>query len=136
MIDAVRCAIAIQQGMEERNTSVAQSRRILFRMGINLGDIIIEEGDIFGDGVNVAARLEALARPGKIYVSASVREQVGEKLPISFADMGDHNVKNIARPIHVYKIDKGIDPSAPATPNSPSPSLTLPDRPGLLRKLA
>jgi TolB-like protein len=131
VIDAVRCAVVIQQGMEERNTSVAQSRRILFRIGINLGDIIVEEGDIFGDGVNVAARLEALARPGEINVSASVREQVGEKLPIFFADMGDHNVKNIARPIHVYKIEKRIDPSVATVPNSPNSSLALPDRPSI-----
>jgi adenylate cyclase len=130
VIDAVRCAVVIQQGMEERNTSVAQSRRILFRVGINLGDIIVEEGDIFGDGVNVAARLETLAQPGEIYVSGSVREQVGEKLPISFADMGAHNVKNIARPIHVYKIEKYADPDAAAMPST-NPSLALPDRPSI-----
>jgi TolB-like protein/Tfp pilus assembly protein PilF len=130
VIDAVRCAVVIQQGMEERNASVAQSGRILFRVGINLGDIIVEEGDIFGDGVNVAARLETLARPGEIYVSASVREQVGEKLPIGFADMGEHNVKNIARPIHVYKIEKCVDPVAAATPSTKL-SLALPDRPSI-----
>jgi len=130
VIDAVRCAVVIQQGMEERNASVAQRQRIIFRIGINLGDIIVEEGDIFGDGVNVAARLEALARPGEVYVSASVREQVGEKLPIGFADMGEHKVKNIARPIHVYKIEKGVDPSATATPST-KPSLALPDRPSI-----
>jgi adenylate cyclase len=130
VIDAVRCAVVIQQGMEERNASVAQRQRIIFRIGINLGDIIVEEGDIFGDGVNVAARLEALARPGEVYVSASVREQVGEKLPIGFADMGEHKVKNIARPIHVYKIEKGVDPSATAT-HSTKPSLALPDRPSI-----
>jgi adenylate cyclase len=130
VIDAVRCAVVIQQGMEERNTRVAQSRRMLFRIGINLGDIIVEEGDIFGDGVNVAARLEGLARPGEVYVSGSVREQVGEKLPISFADMGEHKVKNIARPIHVYKIEKCVDPGAVAM-SSTSPSLALPDRPSI-----
>jgi class 3 adenylate cyclase len=106
VIDAVRCAVVIQQGMEDRNASVDQSRRIRFRVGINLGDIIIEDGDIFGDGVNVAARLETLAQPGEIYVSASVRDQIGDKLPVGFADIGEHNVKNIARPIHVYRVEK------------------------------
>jgi TolB-like protein/Tfp pilus assembly protein PilF len=130
VIDAVRCAVVIQQGMEERNASVAQSRRIFFRVGINLGDIIVEEGDIFGDGVNVAARLEALAQPGEIYVSASVREQVGEKLPVSFADIGEHKVKNIARPVHVYRIEKCVDPSAVGTPSA-NPTLSLPDRPSI-----
>src|SRR5262249_50830834 len=129
VIDAVRCAVVIQQGMEERNASVAENRRILFRVGINLGDIIVEEGDVFGDGVNVAARLEGLARPGEILVSGSVREQVGEKLPIGFADMGEQEVKNIARPIHVYKIEKRIDLSAAATPSISS--LALPDKPSI-----
>src|SRR5262249_8230857 len=124
------CAVVIQQGIKDRNASVDQSRRILFRVGINLGDIIVEEGDIFGDGVNVAARLEALARPGEVYVSASVREQVGEKLPITFADVGEHKVKNIARPIHVYRIEKSIEPGAAAM-TSTGPSLALPDRPSI-----
>ena len=130
VIDAVRCAVVIQQGIKDRNASVDQSRRILFRVGINLGDIIVEEGDIFGDGVNVAARLEALARPGEVYVSASVREQVGEKLPITFADMGEHKVKNIARPIHVYRIEKDVEPGTAAM-SSTGPSLALPDRPSI-----
>ena len=130
VIDAVRCAVVIQQGMEERNANVPQGQRILFRVGINLGDIIVEDGDIFGDGVNVAARLEALARPGEINVSASVREQLGEKLPIGYADMGEHNVKNIARPIHVYKIEKRIEPGVAAS-NPAKPSLALPDRPSI-----
>src|SRR5436305_12100519 len=106
VVDAVRCAVVVQQGMEDRNANIPEGQRIRFRIGINLGDIIIDEGDIFGDGVNVAARLEALAEPGEIYVSASVREQVGEKLPIGFADRGERTVKNITRPVHVYRIDK------------------------------
>lgn len=130
MIDAVRCAVVIQQGMKERNASVDQSQRILFRVGINLGDIIVEEGDIFGDGVNVAVRLETLARPGEIYVSASVREQVGERLPIMFADIGEQKVKNIARPIHVYKIETCIEPGAAAM-TSTGPSLVIPDLPSI-----
>jgi adenylate cyclase len=131
VIDAVRCAVVIQQGMEDRNASVTQSQRILFRIGINLGDIIIEDGDIFGDGVNVAARLEALARPGEIYVSGSVREQLGEKLPVGFADMGEHNVKNISRPIHVYRIEKRGEPGATIADKAEKRPLTLPDRPSI-----
>jgi TolB-like protein/class 3 adenylate cyclase/cytochrome c-type biogenesis protein CcmH/NrfG len=131
VIDAVRCAVVIQQGMEDRNANVALNQRILFRVGINLGDIIIEDGDIFGDGVNVAARLEALAQPGEIYVSASVREQLGEKLPLAFADMGEYNVKNIARPIHAYRVEKRGEPSVSVAANVEKRSLALPDRPSI-----
>ena len=120
IVDAVRCAVIIGQGMEDRNANVDADRQIQFRCGINVGDVIVEDGDIFGDGVNVAARLEALAKPGEIYVSGTVREHVGEKLPVRFADMGQHTVKNIARPIHVFRIDPGPgDESAPA-PAPPS----------------
>src|SRR5918911_1760797 len=104
VVDAVRCAIVMQQGMEDRNANLPEAHRIRYRVGINLGDVIVEDGDIFGDGVNVAARLEALAEPDEICVSASVREQVGEKLPIGFSDFGEHQVKNIARPVHVYRL--------------------------------
>src|SRR5215510_6018235 len=98
IVDAVRCAVVMQQGMESRNVNVAEAERIRFRIGINVGDVIVEDDDdIFGDGVNVAARLEALAEPGRICVSATVREHVAEKLPIGFADLGEHSVNNIAR---------------------------------------
>ena len=96
IVDAVRCAVVMQQGIESRNANVDESRRLRFRIGINVGDVIVEGDDIFGDGVNVAARLEALADPGRICVSATVREHVAEKLPIGFADLGQHSVKNIA----------------------------------------
>jgi adenylate cyclase len=105
VVDAVRFAVVLVQGMTDRNADVPEDRRMRFRVGINLGDIIVDDNDIFGDGVNVAARLEALAEPGEIYVSSSVREQVGEKLPICFIDRGEHHVKNIARPVRVYRID-------------------------------
>jgi adenylate cyclase len=95
VVDAVRCAVVVQKGMEDRNTNVPERERISFRIGINVGDVMVDEGDMFGDGVNVAARLEALAAPGEICVSYSVREQVGEKLPIRFTDLGEHGVKNI-----------------------------------------
>src|SRR5215471_10093925 len=115
VVDAVRCAVIMQQGMEDRNANIPESERIRFRIGINLGDIMVDEGGMFGDGVNVAARLEALAEPGEICVSASVREQVGEKLAIGFADFGEHSVKNIARPVRVYRVENRAKPrSGPA----------------------
>jgi adenylate cyclase len=110
VVDAVRCAVVVQKGMEDRNANLPERERIRFRIGINVGDVMVDEGDMFGDGVNVAARIEALAAPGEICVSASVREQVGEKLPIGFADFGEHSVKNIARPVRVYRVEKSIEP--------------------------
>jgi adenylate cyclase len=104
VVDAVRCAVEVQREMIARNTDVPVERRLEFRMGINVGDIIIEDGDIFGDGVNIAARLEALAEPGGICVSAAAHEQVRDRLDISFDDLGDQEVKNITRPVRVYSI--------------------------------
>ena len=107
VVDAVRCAVEVQREMAERNAGVSPERRIEFRIGINLGDIIIDEGDIFGDGVNIAARLEALADPGGICVSRVVRNQVRDKLDFAFGDMGEQQVKNIARPVHVHSVVLG-----------------------------
>src|ERR1700730_17081027 len=104
VVDAVRCAVEVQREMAARNADVPAERRIDFRIGVNLGDIIIDENDIFGDGVNVAARLEAVAEPGGICVSRVVRDQVRDKLAISFEDMGEQQVKNIARPVRAYRI--------------------------------
>src|SRR5258708_34920473 len=104
IVDAVRCAVVMQQGMEDRNANLNPSERIRFRLGINVGDVIVDDGDIFGDGVNVAARLEALAEPGEICVSATVREHVGAKLPIRFAALGQPTLKNIPPPVHVFRI--------------------------------
>jgi TolB-like protein/class 3 adenylate cyclase len=104
VVDAVRCAVEVQQGMAARNAQVPEARRIEFRMGINLGDIIRDGRDIFGDGVNVAARLEALAEPGGICLGASAHEQVRDKLDLAFDDMGEQHVKNIARPVRVYAL--------------------------------
>jgi len=112
VVDAVRCAVVVQKGMEDRNANLPERERIRLRIGINVGDVMVDEGDMFGDGVNVAARIEALAAPGEVCVSASVREQVGEKLPIGFADFGEHSVKNIARPVRVYRLEKSIEPLA------------------------
>jgi adenylate cyclase len=104
VVDAVRCAVEIQRDMAERNAGVPQDRRIDFRIGINLGDIIVDGDDIYGDGVNVAARLEALAEPGGICVSRTVCDHVQDKLSFAFEDMGDQRVKNIARPVHVMRV--------------------------------
>jgi len=104
VVDAVRCAVEIQQAMAERNVDAPRDKRIEFRIGINLGDVILDEGDIYGDGVNLAARLEALAEPGEICVSRVVRDEVRDKLDISFEDGGAQRVKNIARPVHVYRV--------------------------------
>ncbi len=104
IVDAVRCAVEFQREMAERNAGVPPDRRIEFRVGINLGDIISEEGDIFGDGVNVAARLEALAEPGGICVNRAVRDQVRDKLALAFEDLGEQQVKNIARPVRAYRV--------------------------------
>jgi adenylate cyclase len=104
VVDAVRCAVEFQRGMGEREPEVPEGQRIRFRIGINLGDVIVEEHDIFGDGVNVAARLEALAEPGGIYVSGTVRDHIRDKLPYPFEDMGEQSVKNIARPVRVYAL--------------------------------
>src|SRR5246127_3518191 len=102
VVDAVRCAVDVQREMALRNADLPADRRIEFRIGINLGDIIKDGRDIFGDGVNVAARLEALATPGGICVSRVVRDQVRDKLAVSFEDMGEQQFKNIARPVRAY----------------------------------
>jgi len=124
VVDAVRCAVEAQGEMALRNADVPAERRIEFRIGINLGDIIIEEHDIYGDGVNVAARLEALAEPGGICVSRVVRDQVRDKLDLAFEDMGEQQVKNIARPLRVYRIAIAERPLAKAP-------LPLPEKPSL-----
>jgi adenylate cyclase len=107
VVDAVQCAVQIQQGMAELNADVPMERRIEFRAGINVGDIIIDGDDIFGDGVNVAARLESLADPGGICVSRKVQEEVRDKLDIAFEDAGERELKNIVRPIRVFRIQVG-----------------------------
>jgi adenylate cyclase len=127
VVDAVRCAVEVQGLMALRNADVPAERRIEFRIGINLGDIIIDEHDIYGDGVNVAARLEALAEPGGICVSRVVRDQVRDKLDLAFEDMGEQQVKNIARPIRVSRIAIAERP----LPKAPLP---LPDKPSALPK--
>jgi adenylate cyclase len=104
VVEAVECAVEIQRGMIERNADVPHDRRIELRIGINLGDVIVEDEDIHGDGVNVAARLESLAEPGGICVRRTVRNQVRDKLPLAFEDLGEVELKNIARPIRVFRV--------------------------------
>src|SRR6516225_184753 len=123
VVGALRCATEVQAGMAERNATVPADKRIEFRIGINMGDIVVEDGDIFGDGVNVAARLEALAEPGGICVSARVQEEAAGKLGLSFEDMGEQARKNIARPVRAYRV-AGIG-SAKA---QETPALALPDK--------
>src|SRR5579872_689267 len=105
VVDAVRCAVEMQREMAARNSDVPPERRLEFRIGINMGDIVAEDHDIFGDGVNVAARLEALAEPAGLCISRVVRDQIRDKLPYTFEDRGEQQVKNIARPVRVYAMD-------------------------------
>jgi adenylate cyclase len=105
VVDAVRCAVEVQRVMLERNADVPEDKRITFRIGVNLGDVIIDGDDIYGDGVNIAARLEALAEPGGICVARTVRNQIRDKLPYPFEDMGEQSVKNIVRPVRTSAID-------------------------------
>ncbi len=124
VVDAVHCAVELQCAMALCNDGVPKERRIAFRIGINLGDVIIEDEDIYGDGVNVAARLEALAEPGGIYVSRVVHDQVRDKVDFGFEDLGEQPVKNIARPVHVYRLAIAERPMR----HTPLP---LPDKPSL-----
>jgi adenylate cyclase len=129
VVDAVRCAVEVQYEMTERNAEMPEERRIQFRIGINLGDIIKDGRDIHGDGVNIAARLEALAEPGGICVNRVVRDQVRDKLDFTFEDAGEQRVKNIARPLRVYRIRPGR--SAGETIGAAQPPLALPDKPSV-----
>jgi adenylate cyclase len=126
VVDAVRCAAEIQRGMIDREPEVPDERRIRFRIGINLGDVIVEEHDIFGDGVNVAARLEALAEPGGICISRTVRDHIRDKLAYQFEDLGEQSVKNIARPLRVYGLHPEAIAALPALSAPPATSISQP----------
>src|SRR6202008_765055 len=126
VVDAVECAVAVQAVMTERNQGVPEDGRMLFRIGINLGDILIEGDDILGDGVNVAARLEGIAEPGGICISSSAYEQVRGKVPVEFTDLGEQTLKNIARPIRAYAVGKSANYTDRAVPPpSSAPHLSL-----------
>jgi TolB-like protein/class 3 adenylate cyclase len=127
VVDALRCATEVQAGMAERNATAPPDKRIEFRIGINMGDIVVEDGDIFGDGVNVAARLEGLAEPGGICVSARVQEDASGKLDLAFEDLGEQALKNITRPVRAYRVATGLVPGAAPE----MPALPLPDKPSI-----
>src|SRR5215472_4212031 len=127
VVDAVRCAIEVQQAMPERDTGVAADNRIELRIGINLGDVIVEGEDLYGDGVNIAARIEALADAGGVFVSNTVHDHVRDRLPFVFEDLGEQQVKNIARPVRVYRL-RNVDVVARSPP---APALPLPDKPSI-----
>jgi adenylate cyclase len=159
VVDAVRCAVAVQQEMPERNTGVGADSRIEWRIGINLGDVIVEGDDLYGDGVNIAARVEALADAGGVFISNTVHDQVRDRLPFVFEDLGEQQVKNIARPVRVFRVhdtlthpvptDQVRGPKAHDAPGSPlsrsagegaecrrreageGNSLALPDKPSI-----
>src|SRR5204863_16399 len=130
----VRYAVEVKRAMADRNAETPKDKRITFRIGVNLGDVIVEEHDIFGDGVNVAARLEALAEPGGLCISRMVRDQIRDKLPYPFEDRGEQSVKNIARPVRVYALRREAVADLPAssaplaTPvskSAPAPRLSI-----------
>jgi adenylate cyclase len=128
VVDAVRCAVEVQRAMVDRNAATPEDKRITFRVGVNLGDVIADGDDIYGDGVNIAARLEALAEPGGVCILRTVRDQVRDKLPYAFDDMGEQKVKNIARPLRVYAL--GL------TAVAALPPVTPPARPRATRRRA
>jgi hypothetical protein len=104
VVDGVSCAVEIQRAMVDRNAKTAEDKRITFRIGVNLGDVIADGDDIYGDGVNIAARLEALAEPGGVCISRTVRDHIGDRLPYSFDDIGEQSTKNIAHPVQAYAL--------------------------------
>ncbi len=126
-VEATRCAVAVQRGIEGRNAGVPEDRRMRFRIGINLGDIMVEGDNLLGDGVNIAARLEALAEPGGVCISGAVFDLVKNSLEHGFEDLGERHVKNIAQPVRVYRVR--IEPSADT---ETAPELALPDKPSIV----
>src|SRR5438128_2325700 len=126
VVDAVRCAGEIQRAMADRDLDLAEERRLRFRIGVNLGDVIADGGDIYGDGVNIAVRLEGLAPPGSTCVSGTVRDHIGDRLPYAFEDMGEQSVKNIARPVRVYALHPGGTAGLPTASGSSTTSTSPP----------
>jgi adenylate cyclase len=127
VVDAVRCAIDVQRGMDGRNADIPADQRIEFRVGINLGDVVIEGDDLLGDGVNVAARLEGISEPGGICISDAAYQQVRDKLDANFEDAGEQQLKNIARPVRAYRLrlDQGPAPAKTALPLPDKPSIAV-----------
>jgi adenylate cyclase len=128
VVNAAECAVAIQRTMAERNAGLEEARRMRFRIGINQGDIVFDDTRVYGDGVNVAARLESLAEPGGICISRKVYEEVAGKMQVAFVDLGEQQLKNIAQPVRVYRIS---DQQLAAAPATAKPALALPDKPSI-----
>ena len=132
VVDAVQCAVSIQRAIQDRNQGIAEDRRLTLRIGISLGDVIADGDDIFGDGVNVAARLQALAEPGTVCISRSTRDQIRDKLTFTLEDLGEHSVKNIARPVRAFRV--ALDDAEPTVGDAKSKvekPLSLPDEPSI-----
>ncbi len=128
-VEAVRCAAEVQQELAKRNADVPEDRRMAFRIGVNLGDVVVEGDNLLGDGVNVAARLQELADPGGIYVSDDIHRHVDGKVGLSFADLGDQSLKNIDTPVRVHRVESRDAGLGGAT--APSERLPLPDKPSI-----
>ena len=124
VVAAVECAIAIQKLMAERNAGTPEAKRIVYRIGVNLGDVLIEGDDILGDGVNIAARLEGICEPGGVLISGAAYDHVRGRIDADFVDLGEKDLKNIARPVRVYAVETGSQSAAPA------PSASEPNRQG------
>jgi adenylate cyclase len=140
VVDAVRCAIEIQNGMIERNAGLPPERRIEFRVGVHLGDVVEEsDGDLMGDGVNIAARLEGVAKPGTVCLSEDAYRQVRSRLDLAVSDLGETQLKNIAEPVRIYSLQvelpaqaKSATPAERAAPDKPAAQLPLPDKPSIV----
>ncbi len=132
VVDAVQCAVAIQRAIRLRIADLPEDRRIALRIGINLGDVMVEGDDIYGDGVNIAARLEALAESGGVYMSEVVRQSIGYKLDLDFEDLGEHRVKNIARAVHVFRVRFAADEGGLEQPGAGAEArLAIPHKPSI-----
>jgi adenylate cyclase len=127
-VDAVQCAVAVQDALAKESAARAVGEPMCFRIGVHVGDVLVQGENLFGDGVNIAARLEALAEPGGICVSGTVRDQIGTKLPIAFTDLGEQQVKNISRPVHVYRV---VASRATQAAEAPAAAPLLPDKPSI-----
>ena len=124
-VDAVQCAVEAQTALAEANSSLPPDRRLQFRIGIHIGDVVVRGGDLFGDGVNLVARLEGIAEPGGICISSSAYEQVHGKVNVEFADLGEHTLKNISRPIRTYAVGLNANAHLVASQPSPAPRLSI-----------
>jgi adenylate cyclase len=126
-VDAVQCAVDIQKAMKEENAKLSDDRAIVLRISMNLGDVVVEDGDLYGDGVNIAARLEAMCQPGGVCISRAARDQIRDKLDLSFTDLGELHLKNIERPVRAFSLGAASVAALPET------SATLQDHGGAIR---